>query len=167
VAEPRRGCVVKDGLALGHVPELCLSNVTMSIHEAGDDHPSYRPSAKALWLSAADGATRKTPICFPAREKAKPTPNPAGTPKPAHLGHNRPGCLREDVRSQQPLRETRQRRVRTQAVGSAYTCFRIFSISCSSKARMVVLVTLPAETTLTMPPIIASSDGASTTATRS
>ena len=101
-----------------------------------------------------------------ARE-GKLNPNAAGAPKPARLVHDRPGCLREHVRSQQPLRETRQARVRSQAVGSAYTCFRIFSISCSSKARMVVLVTLPAETTLTMPPIIASSDGASTTATRS
>jgi hypothetical protein len=47
------------------------------------------------------------------------------------------------------------------------TSLRIASISLSLNARIVVLLTLPAATTLAIAPIIASSEGASMTDTRS
>src|SRR5690349_13746543 len=46
----------------------------------------------------------------------------------------------------------------------AGVCARMRDISVASKARIVVLVTLPAPTMFSIAPIIASSDGASTTA---
>jgi len=121
---------------------------------------SAQSSYDEFMISIGDNRGRLRPSTQKPAYVSRITPDCGGFGSGSYEG---PGDVKEasrrgsgiEIHRAAPERERRQ------------TCLRIPSISLSSKARIVVLLTFPAPTTLAIAPIIDSSEGASIMDTRS